>query len=71
MAKSKWQVTIEEKGDDVKITWEGDSKSIPQIHAVETLLKSLTSFDADSPFTDGKAPSVTQIGLKWVNHSFK
>ena len=60
MAKSKWQVTIEEKGDDVKITWEGDSKSIPQIHAVETLLKILTSFDADSPFTDGKAPKKTK-----------
>ena len=60
MAKSKWEVTIEEKGSDVKITWSGDSKSIPQIHAIEALLKNLSSFDTDSPFKEGTAPKKTK-----------
>ena len=56
MAKSTWKVTIEEKGDDVKMVWEGNTKNIPQIHAIEELLKGLQSFDAESPFKDGTAP---------------
>lgn len=60
MAKSKWTVTIEEKGDDVKVTWEGNSKSVPQIHAIEALLKNISSFDTDSPFVEGEAPKKTK-----------
>ena len=38
------------------MTWEGNTKNIPQIHAIEELLKRLKSFDAESPFKDGVAP---------------
>jgi len=56
LPKYTYKVTVEEDGNDLYVKWEGDSKHLSMVHALEALLKRLTTFDAETPFQDGVAP---------------
>lgn len=56
MAKSKWEVTMEEKGDEFVVTFNGKSNKSHHLLGLEALLRGLRSWGQDIDFKDGKTP---------------
>ncbi len=54
--KSKWEVTMEEKGDEFVVTFHGKSDSSHHLLGLEALLRGLRSWGQDIDFKDGKTP---------------
>ena len=54
--KSKWEVTMEEKGDEFVVTFNGKSNSAHHLLGLEALLRGLRSWGQDIDFKDGKTP---------------
>jgi|TARA_B100001094_G_C17832605_1_gene623967 hypothetical protein len=55
--KSKWEVTMEEKGDEFVVTFNGKSNAAHHLLGLEALLRGLKSWGQDIDFKDGKTPS--------------
>jgi len=56
LAKSKWEVTMEEKGDEFVVTFNGKSNKSHHLLGLEALLRGLRSWGQDIDFKDGKTP---------------
>jgi len=56
--KSKWEVTMEEKGDEFVVTFNGKSNASHHLLGLEALLRGLRHWGQDVDFKDGKAPKV-------------
>jgi hypothetical protein len=56
--KSKWEVTMEEKGDEFVVTFNGKSNASHHLLGLEGLLRGLRSWGHDVDFKDGKTPKV-------------
>ena len=56
MAKSKWEVTMEERGDEFVVTFNGKSNKSHHLLGLEALLRGLRSWGQDIDFKDGKTP---------------
>jgi len=54
--KSKWEVTMEEKGDEFVVTFNGKSNTAHHLLGLEALLRGLKSWGQDIDFKDGKTP---------------
>ena len=54
--KSKWEVTMEEKGDEFVVTFNGKSNTAHHLLGLEALLRGLRSWGQDIDFKDGKTP---------------
>lgn len=54
--KSKWEVTMEEKGDEFVVTFNGKSNASHHLLGLEALLRGLRSWGQDINFKEGKTP---------------
>ena len=54
--KSEWEVTMEEKGDEFVVTFNGKSNTAHHLLGLEALLRGLRSWGQDIDFKDGKTP---------------
>ena len=54
--KSKWEVTMEEKGEEFVVTFNGKSNTAHHLLGLEALLRGLRSWGQDIDFKDGKTP---------------
>jgi len=64
LAKSRWNVTMEERNGEFIVEFEGSAKKTDDLLAAEALLRSASSWGHDINFKDGVAPKT--VKKKWI-----